>query len=62
MGFDMGWRADKAYEEAQRDAFRRWRKALTWREYWRWQWGRWKYVLAGGVMAGAGSILWLVLA
>lgn len=53
----MGWRADKAYEEAQREDFRRWRASLTWREYWAWQWARWKYFLLGAVPVAVGFLL-----
>lgn len=28
----MGWRADQAYEDAQRKAFREWKASLTWQK------------------------------
>lgn len=54
----MGWRADRAYEEVQRDGFRRWRKSLTWGEYLGWELRR------HGPLAGAAAavILWLLIA
>lgn len=56
----MGWRADNAYEEAQRDGFRRWRKSLTWGEYLGWELRRHGPFLAGA--AAATVILWLLIA
>jgi hypothetical protein len=58
-GSGMGWRADKAYEEAQRDGFRRWRKSLTWGEYLGWELKRHGPFLAGA--AASAVVLWLVL-
>lgn len=46
----MGWRDDQAYEVAQRDGFRRWRKSLTWGEYL--GWGLRRY---GSFQAGAAA-------
>lgn len=43
----MGWRADQAYEEAQRKAFQEWKASLTRREYWSWMWQRWWPLIAG---------------
>lgn len=56
----MGWRADKAYEEAQRESFLRWRKSLTWREYWRWQWDRWKHFLLGAAPVAVGFLIYML--
>ena len=53
----MGWRADKAYEEAQREAFRKWKVSLTWSEYRSWQWERWRYFLLGAVPVVAGFLI-----
>ena len=53
----MGWRADRAYEEAQRDAFRRWRKALTWQEYLTWEMKRHGPFVVGA--AATAIILWM---
>lgn len=55
----MGWQADKAYEEAQHDGFRRWRKSLTWGEYLGWELRRHGTLLAG---AAATVLLWLLVA
>lgn len=55
----MGWRADRAYEEAQRDAFLRWRKSLTWGDYLGWKL-RWHGPFLAGAAASA-VVLWLVL-
>jgi hypothetical protein len=52
----MSWRDDQAYEEAQLKAF------LEWREYWSWQWERWRYFLAGASTVWAGILLWQLLA
>lgn len=57
----MGWRADQAYEDARRKAFREWKASLTWREYISWQWDRWKHFLAGAAAAGSGVLLWRLL-
>jgi hypothetical protein len=43
----MGWRADKAYEEAQAKAYREWKASLTCREYVSWIWDRWWPFVAG---------------
>jgi hypothetical protein len=59
----MGWRADKAYEEAQREAFRTWKASLTWREYLAWQWGRHRHFLTGAAIAVLwGGIFWWLFA
>jgi hypothetical protein len=54
----MGYRADKAYEEAQQESFRDWKASLTWREYWSWQWDRHRHFLGG---AAAGGVVMLVI-
>jgi hypothetical protein len=55
----MGWRADRAYEQAQRDGYLRWRRSLTWREYAGWQLHRHlPFVIGAASMA---VILWLIL-
>ena len=54
----MGWRADAAYEKAQREDFLAWRRSLTWNEWLRWQADRhWAFAL------GAASVVvcWLLL-
>jgi hypothetical protein len=56
----MGWRADKAYEEAQREGFRKWKASLTWWEYLVWEMRR-----HGPFFAGAGAaaiVLWSITA
>lgn len=57
----MGWRADQAYEEAQREDFRRWRASLTWPEYLGWQWNRHRHFLAGAALVGTVMLLWKFL-
>lgn len=47
----MGWRADKAYEEAQSKAYREWKASLTWAEYASWIWNRWWPFVAGAATA-----------
>jgi len=54
----MGWRADKAYEEAQAKAFKQWKASLSWREYLSWQWRRWWPLAAG---AATGLLAFLIL-
>jgi hypothetical protein len=54
----MGYRADQAYEDDQRKAFRDWKATLTWREYWSWQLDRHRHFL-GGVAAG-GVVMWAI--
>lgn len=57
----MGWRADRAYEEAQREDFRTLKASLTWREYLAWQWQRHRHFL-GGVATVLGALLiWRLL-
>lgn len=55
----MGWRADQAYEEVQRDGFRCWRKPLTWGEYLGWEPRRHGPFLTD---AAATVILWMLFA
>lgn len=55
----MGWRADTAYEKAQRENFNAWRKSLTWREWLSWQVDRHWAFLLGAALAAVGS--WLLL-
>jgi hypothetical protein len=58
----MGWRADKAYEEAEKEAYRKWRASLTWREYLAFQWQRWRHFMAGAATAAAWClVLWWLL-
>ena len=47
----MGWRANEAYERAQRDDYRRWRASLTWPEYLSFHFRRCRHVLAGAAVA-----------
>lgn len=47
----MGWRADQAYEEENRRAFKAWKATLSGREHAMWQWGRWRAFLAGVMTA-----------
>lgn len=55
----MGWRADAAYEKAQREDFLAWRRSLTWREWFRWKVERyWAFALGAGT---AGAACWLLL-
>lgn len=55
----MGWRAEAAYEKAQREDFEAWRKSLTWGDWLRWQIHRhWAFLL--GALATA-VIFWFVL-
>jgi hypothetical protein len=55
----MGWRADKAYEEAQAKAFQEWRASLNRMEYFRWQWDRHRHFLSGVVVAGiVALVIW----
>lgn len=56
----MGWRADRAYEEAQREGFRKWRASLTWREYSGWEVRRHAPFLAGAIATT--FILWSLMA
>lgn len=54
----MGWRADAAYERAQREDYLAWRRSLTWAELFAWQFRRyWAFAL------GAASVVicWLLL-
>lgn len=53
----MGWRADKAYEEAQAKAFKEWKASLSWREYWSWQWDRWQYFVLGALPVAVGFLI-----
>lgn len=46
----MGWRADAAYEKADREDYDAWRKSLSWREWLRWQVDRY-WAFAFGVVA-----------
>lgn len=55
----MGWRADQAYEEAQRKDFQEWKASLSWPEYWSWLFRRWGPFLGG---AAVGATLCLALA
>lgn len=55
----MGWRADQAYEETQREAFRKWKASLTWLEYLMWEARRYAPFLAGAAVMAV--VLWLVL-
>lgn len=57
----MGWRADQAYEEEERRAFREWKATLSWGEYAAWQWQRWRAFLAGVVAAGIliAGVVWV---
>lgn len=55
----MGWRADQAYEQAQREDFLQWRRSLTWREYLAWETRRHAPFLAGA--ASMAVIILLVL-
>ena len=57
----MGWRADKAYEEAQREGFRKWKVSLTWREYLAWQWDRYRHFLGGVATVAGGLLMWRLL-
>jgi len=55
----MGWRAEAAYEKAQREDFNAWRRSLTWSEWLRWQARRhWAFALGACI---AGAISWLAL-
>lgn len=55
----MGWRADDAYEKAQREEFDTWRRSLTWGEWLRWQVDRhWAFALGAAITAAA---FWLLL-
>lgn len=47
----MAWRADQAYEEAQREGFQKWKASLTWREYLVWEMRRHGSFLAGTAVA-----------
>jgi hypothetical protein len=54
-----GWRADKAYEDAQREEFLAWRRSLTWGEWFRVQLDRyWASALGAG---SAAFVCWLFL-
>lgn len=45
----MSWRADRAYEDAQRESFRKWKAVLTLREYLGWEMQRHGPLLTGAV-------------
>lgn len=55
----MGWRADAAYEKADREDYDAWRKSLSWREWLRWQVDRY-WAFAFGIVA-ATVASWLLL-
>ncbi len=55
----MGWRADRAYGEAEKEAYHKWRASLTRTEYLQWQWARWRHFVAGAATAGSwGLVFW----
>lgn len=56
----MGWRADRAYEDAQREGFQKWKASLTWREYLVWEMRRHGPFLVG--TAATAIVLWLLIA
>lgn len=56
----MGWRADQAYEDAQREGFQKWRASLTWREFFGWEMRRYGPLLAGATATT--FILWILMA
>lgn len=58
----MGWRADQAYEEAQKKDFKEWKASLSWAEYWTWESQRWGPFVGGVAVGGALCVVvvWLL--
>lgn len=57
----MGWRADQAYEDANKQAFREWQASLSWREYAAWKWACWRGFLAGVLVVAVPATLFILL-
>lgn len=55
----MGYRADKGYEEAEKEAYHNWKASLTWPEYTAWLWRLWWPLVIG--MTGGTAVYLLYL-